>query len=72
MIHSAYNLELHRRGGGGGSSSGGGCHSSSSNSIQKQQKYTQMKMEHATNKTSICNNNKTTIYMKYWNKSSTS
>ena len=31
-----------------------------------------MKMEHATNKTRTCNNNKTTIYMQYWNKSLTS
>jgi len=68
-------LNLHRHGddGGGGSGSGGGCHSSSNYSnIQKQQKYTQMKMEHATNKTIICNNNKTTIYLKYWKKSPTS
>jgi hypothetical protein len=29
--------------------------------------YKNKKIEHATNKTSTCKNNKT-IYMKYWNK----
>ena len=73
MICSAYNLEFTQTCGDddGGSGSGGGCRSSNS-SIQKQQKYIQMKMEHATNKTSTWNNNKTTIYIKYWNKSSIS
>jgi hypothetical protein len=32
------------------------------------EKNTKVKMEHATNKTSICNNNKTTTYIKYWKK----
>ena len=59
IIHYAYNLEFTQicgDDGGGGSGSGGGCRSSNS-SIQKLQKYIQMKMEHATNKTSTWNNN---------------
>jgi hypothetical protein len=57
MIHSAYDLEFTQTCG-GGSDSG----DSSSSSMQNNEKNTKMKKEHATNKSSTCNNNKATIH----------